>query len=92
MRALTLASAVALLSQVHRLPVLVDPSHAVGRRDLIPALSRAALAAGAAGLLIEIHDQPGQALSDGPQALLPEQLRALLQALRAGSALAQRAA
>lgn len=84
--------AVALLSQVHRLPVLVDPSHAVGRRDLIPALSRAALAAGAAGLLIEIHDQPGQALSDGPQALLPEQLRALLQALRTGSALAQRAA
>lgn len=84
--------AVALLSQVYRQPVLVDPSHAVGRRDLIPALSRAALAAGAAGLLIEIHDQPGQALSDGPQALLPEQLRALLHTLRSGSDPAQRAA
>ncbi|MBP6743295.1 MAG: 3-deoxy-7-phosphoheptulonate synthase [Deltaproteobacteria bacterium] len=72
-------SAVALLAHVHRQPVLVDPSHAVGRRDLIPALSRAALAAGAAGLLIEVHDTPGCALSDGPQALLPTQLQALIQ-------------
>src|SRR5256885_12645167 len=48
-------------------PVLCDPSHAVGRRDLIPPLSRAALAAGACGPLIETHDTPGQALSDGPQ-------------------------
>ncbi len=71
-------SAVALLAHVYKQPVLCDPSHAVGRRDLIPPLSRAALAAGACGLLIETHDTPGQALSDGPQALLPEQLAELL--------------
>jgi 3-deoxy-7-phosphoheptulonate synthase len=61
--------AVALLSHVHRLPVIVDPSHGVGRRDLIGPLARAALAAGAAGLMVETHEDPGRALSDGPQAL-----------------------
>jgi 3-deoxy-7-phosphoheptulonate synthase len=70
--------AVALLAHHHRLPVVVDPSHATGRRDLIAPLSRAALAAGAAGLLIEVHASPGEALSDGPQALLPEELGALI--------------
>jgi len=73
--------AVALLSEVHGLPVIVDPSHALGRRDLIPALSRAALAAGAVGLMLETHDQPGVALSDGPQALPPSELDALLRGL-----------
>jgi 3-deoxy-7-phosphoheptulonate synthase len=62
-------SAVALLGGVHRLPVVVDPSHAAGRRDLIGPLSRAARAAGAVGLLVETHDDPGTARSDGPQAL-----------------------
>ena len=52
--------AVALLAHVHRLPVVVDPSHAVGRRDLIAPLARAALAAGAAGVMIETHDDPGR--------------------------------
>ncbi len=66
--------AVALLAHVHGLPVVVDPSHASGRRDLVVPLSRAALAAGAAGLLIETHADPSAALSDGPQALLPEEL------------------
>lgn len=70
--------AVALLSHVHRLPVIVDPSHATGRRDLVLPLARAALAAGAAGVMIETHDDPSQALSDGPQALPPGQLRELL--------------
>lgn len=69
--------AVALLSFVHRLPVIVDPSHATGRRDLVLPLAKAALAAGAAGVMIETHDEPSQALSDGPQALLPWQLREL---------------
>ncbi|MCS6898161.1 MAG: 3-deoxy-7-phosphoheptulonate synthase [Myxococcales bacterium] len=69
--------AVALLSTVHRLPVVVDPSHATGRRDLVLPLAKAALAAGAAGVMIETHDDPSQALSDGPQALLPWQLREL---------------
>lgn len=70
--------AVALLSHVHRLPVIVDPSHATGRRDLILPLSRAALAAGAAGLMIETHDDPGRALSDGPQAVPLGEMAALL--------------
>ncbi len=74
--------AVALLSRVYGLPVIVDPSHGTGRRDLVPSLSRAALAAGAAGLMLETHDSPGEALSDGPQALLPEQLTELLQEIR----------
>lgn len=69
--------AVALLAHVHRLPVIVDPSHATGRRDLVLPLARAALAAGAAGVMIETHDDPGAALSDGPQALPPEALRSL---------------
>lgn len=73
--------AVALLSGVHQLPVVVDPSHAVGRRDLIPALSRASLAAGASGLMIETHPEPGVALSDGPQALLPDELASLVESL-----------
>ncbi len=60
---------VALMSHVHHQPVIVDPSHAAGRRDLIEPLSRAALAAGACGLLVETHPDPGNALSDGPQAL-----------------------
>ena len=66
--------AVALLSGVHRLPVVVDPSHAAGRRDLIVPLARAALAAGAHGLMIEVHDDPACSESDGAQALLPEEL------------------
>ena len=74
--------AVALLASVHRLPVVVDPSHATGRRDLVLPLARAALAAGAAGVMIETHDDPGRALSDGPQALLPEQLRETITSLR----------
>ncbi len=70
--------AIALLSHVHRLPVVVDPSHAAGRRDLIGPLLRAGVAAGASGVLVEIHDQPGRARSDGAQALLPSALKDLL--------------
>ena len=69
--------AVALLAHVHDLPVVVDPSHATGRRDLIVPLAQAALAAGAAGVMIETHDEPGRAQSDGAQALDPELLHAL---------------
>ncbi len=75
--------AVALLAHAHRLPVVVDPSHATGRRDLVLPLARAALGAGAAGIMLETHDDPGRALSDGPQALLPDQLAATLVALGA---------
>lgn len=55
-------------TQTH-LPVIADPSHATGRRDLVPAISRAALAAGADGLIVEVHPQPEHALSDGAQSL-----------------------
>lgn len=75
--------AVALLAHVHRVPVLVDPSHGTGRRDLIFPLARAALAAGAAGLMIETHETPGQAKSDGPQAVPLDQVPSLLRALDA---------
>jgi 3-deoxy-7-phosphoheptulonate synthase len=55
------------------LPIIVDPSHATGRPDLIPAMSYAAVAAGADGVHIEVHSCPEKAMSDGPQALLPNQ-------------------
>jgi 3-deoxy-7-phosphoheptulonate synthase len=74
--------AVALLAHVHRQPVVVDPSHAAGRRDLVAPLARAALAAGAAGLLVECHDDPARALSDGPQALPSAALAGLLEVSR----------
>ena len=67
-------AAVALIAHVHHLPIIVDPSHAAGRRDLIPALCDASIAAGAAGVMVESHDRPGCALSDGPQAISPETL------------------
>jgi len=63
--------AVALLRHALGLLVMADPSHASGRRDLVLPLGKAALAAGAMGLLVEVHDHPEQALSDGPQALDP---------------------
>ena len=70
--------AVAVLAHVHGLPVLVDPSHAAGRRDVVVPLGRAGLAAGACGVVVEAHDHPEEALSDAPQALLPAALRQLL--------------
>ena len=70
-------SAVALLRHVHGLRVVVDPSHSLGRRDLILPMSRAAIAAGADGLLIEAHHDAGQARSDGPQALNERELHRL---------------
>lgn len=76
--------AVALLATVHRLPVLVDPSHATGRRDLLRPLSRAAIAAGAAGVMIETHPDPGRSLSDASQALPLEELEAIAGDLAAG--------
>lgn len=66
--------AVALLSHVYRLPVIADPSHGTGRRDLIRPMSRASVAAGACGLIVEAHPDPQRARSDGPQALVAEEL------------------
>jgi 3-deoxy-7-phosphoheptulonate synthase len=69
--------AVALIAHVHGFPVVVDPSHGTGRRDLVPPLCRAARALGAHGVMAETHDDPGRALSDGPQALDPGAMEAL---------------
>ena len=64
------------------LPIIADPSHATGRPDLIPWMARAAVAAGADGVHVEVHSCPEKALSDGPQALLPGQYKSLLADLR----------
>jgi 3-deoxy-7-phosphoheptulonate synthase len=80
-------SAVPVLKEWSHLPVIVDPSHAVGVRRWIPPLAEAALATGAHGLMVEIHPEPERALSDGPQALtfpMFEQLMHRLGALRTG--------
>ncbi len=75
-------SAVPLLKQLTHLPVIVDPSHGVGRVDLVPAMAKAAIAAGADGLLIEVHPRPEEALSDGPQSLRPHEFAKLMEELR----------
>jgi 3-deoxy-7-phosphoheptulonate synthase len=62
-------AAIALLKQISHLPVIADPSHAAGHRDLVPALARIAVAAGADGLLVEVHPNPDKAWSDGDQSL-----------------------
>ena len=74
-------SAVVLAKQRTHLPVVVDPSHATGLRELILPLSLAAAAAGADGLLIDVHPRPGEALCDGAQALTPEGLAGLMRRL-----------
>jgi len=71
-------AAVPVLHERTHLPVIVDPSHAAGRRDLVPALATAAVAAGADGLIIEVHPDPDTALSDGRQSLDPERFAALM--------------
>jgi 3-deoxy-7-phosphoheptulonate synthase len=76
-------SAVVLAKQRTHLPVVVDPSHATGRRELVTPLSLAAAAAGADGLLVEVHARPDEALCDGAQALLPEDLANLMAKLPA---------
>ncbi len=74
--------AIPVLKKMTHLPVIVDPSHAAGNRELIPALSRASVAAGADGLIVEVHPNPEEALSDGAQSLYPEQFKSLLEEIR----------
>lgn len=76
-------SAVPLLKQLSHLPVIVDPSHGTGRWELVGAMSKAAVAAGADGLLIEVHPHPSHALSDGAQSLKPEAFAQVMAELRA---------
>ncbi|MEE2780805.1 MAG: 3-deoxy-7-phosphoheptulonate synthase [Planctomycetota bacterium] len=75
-------AAVPAIKSLSHLPVVVDPSHATGRPDFIPACALAGVAAGADGVHIEVHHAPAEALSDGPQALLPEQYAQLAAQLR----------
>ncbi|MEN6327594.1 MAG: 3-deoxy-7-phosphoheptulonate synthase [Syntrophomonas sp.] len=72
-------AAVALVKELSHLPVLVDPSHGTGRRSLVAPVARAAIAAGADGLMIEVHQNPDQALSDGEQSLTPVMFSSLAQ-------------
>jgi len=74
-------NAVPLLKKLSRLPVLVDPSHGTGRWDLVLPVSRAAVAAGADGLIIEVHDRPNEAISDGAQSILPSRFNKLMEEL-----------
>lgn len=76
-------SAVPSLKQLSHLPVIVDPSHAAGKWNLVAPLALGAIAAGADGLMIEVHPQPEVALSDGPQALIPPRFTALMDQIRA---------
>jgi 3-deoxy-7-phosphoheptulonate synthase len=71
-------SAIAYVKSKSHLPVIADPSHGTGIREMVPPMSRAAAAAGADGLMIEVHMDPPRALSDGPQSLYPSQFRALM--------------
>jgi 3-deoxy-7-phosphoheptulonate synthase len=75
-------SAIPVAHGLAHLPVIVDPSHSGGRRDLVLPLARAAIAAGADGVIVDVHPHPESALCDGPQALVDADLRALAQAVR----------
>src|SRR5262245_31213639 len=75
-------SAIPVVKKLSHLPIVVDPSHGTGRRDKVIPMARAAIAAGADGLLIEVHNNPEKALSDGAQSLYPEQFERLMGELR----------
>lgn len=75
-------SCVPLLHELTHLPIIVDPSHATGRRELVPTMSRASIAAGAEGLIIESHLDPNNALCDGRQSITPEQLALIVRSTR----------
>ena len=76
-------SAVPVVRKESHLPIIIDPSHAAGRRDQVIPLSRAAAAVGAQGLMVEVHHEPDKALSDGAQSLYPHQFEELMRQVRA---------
>ncbi len=80
--------AVPVLKEMTHLPVVVDPSHAAGKRSLVPSLSYAAAAAGADGIIVEIHPEPEEAICDGPQALHAEEFHEYMRKLEQAAALA----
>jgi 3-deoxy-7-phosphoheptulonate synthase len=71
-------SAIPCIKEVSHLPVIVDPSHAAGKREYVIPLSKGALAVGADGLIVEVHHDPAHAISDGRQSLYPDQFAALM--------------
>lgn len=75
-------SAIPVIQKLSHLPIVADPSHGTGRRDKVPPMARAAVAAGADGLLLEVHHDPEHALSDGAQSLYPNQFEKLMKELR----------
>ena len=75
-------SAIPVVKKLSHLPMAADPSHGTGRRDKVVPMARAAVAAGADGLLVEVHPDPDHALSDGAQSLHPEQFEELMRQLR----------
>lgn len=75
-------SAVAVVKRETHLPVIVDPSHAAGKRELVPALAKAALAVGADGIMVEVHRRPEEALSDGEQSLTLNQFALLMEEIK----------
>jgi 3-deoxy-7-phosphoheptulonate synthase len=75
-------SAIPVLKSLTHLPVLGDPSHGVGKREFVPPLALATVAAGGDGLLMEMHPNPDKAMSDGAQSLYPKQLAELVEKLR----------
>ena len=75
-------SSIPVANKLSHLPIIVDPSHAAGKRDFVPALALAGIAAGAHGVIVEVHYCPSEAQCDGPQALLPETFRELMQQMR----------
>ncbi len=85
-------SAIPAVQRISHLPILADPSHGTGKRHKVIPLSRAAIAVGGDGLIIEVHHKPESALSDGPQALLPEQFAELMNQVRTLAAVMGRGA
>jgi 3-deoxy-7-phosphoheptulonate synthase len=75
-------AAIPVIKHLSHLPVVADPSHGTGRRDKVPPMARAAVAAGADGLLIEVHQDPERALSDGAQSIFPDQFAQLMDEVR----------
>ena len=75
-------SAIPVVKKLSHLPIIADPSHATGRRDKVAPMARAAIAAGCDGLIVEVHQNPDEALSDGPQSLYPEQFKKLMSELK----------
>jgi len=75
-------NAIPVVKSLSHLPIIVDPSHGIGIRNFVPTMAKAAVVAGADGLIIEVHHKPEEALSDGPQSILPQQFEQLMQELK----------